>query len=176
MIGNLNVGNEKYKSDGVKLYVASFQRVPKGLNPHFTIFLLPQTITDTVFLLKFVMTDCLKAVEEVPKTIFLNKSANGVSCKDLCNIEQIYKFIGGSSNQVSLSDPDQHSKSSSYKLVCGSCADILGSDFFKPWFLKLSGIDYDLQQIDDFTSDLVFMSMEPAYSLENGLSWIWWYW
>ena len=39
--------------------------------------------------------------------------------------------------------------------------------FFYPWFLRLSGIYCDLWLIENFDSDLVFMSLVSYSSLEN---------
>ena len=52
--------------------------------------------------------------------------------------EQICKYIGGKSNQVSFPDPHQNIENVRYQLVGSSCDNILGYHVFDPLFLKLS--------------------------------------
>ena len=57
---------------------------------------------------------------------FLNHSTDGVSYESEWNRNQVYEYLEGKSNRLSLVDPNHNAKNLRHQILGGSCTGIIG--------------------------------------------------
>ena len=126
-------GGHGEKAAEVKCAIISFQEVPPGMCPYYTLSGYPQFIDDDVKV-------CLFAAEELGNMIVLNTSTDGVACEVQRKLNLSKKYMLGESNQISLSDHNHNVKNLRYQLICGSYPASIGYFVSGPYMLLKAGV------------------------------------
>ena len=98
----------------IKVVVVSFQCVPTGMSPYFTICAQLQGINENSKYGEIFMDALAEAASNICNVAFLNCSIDGVSCESKWNQKQVYEYLEGKSDRLSLVDPNHNAKNLRY--------------------------------------------------------------
>ncbi len=137
-LGECVNGKKGEAASEIKVCVLSFQCIPPGTTPYYTLVGRPQTINEQSTFGFEVVKACVCATIEDGNAILLNTTTDGVSTEVQWNNEVLLDYINGKNNHVSLPDTNHNVKNSRYQLIGGSSPASIGAYVFDPALLCLA--------------------------------------
>ena len=106
--------------------------------------------------------------KQATNAVVLNHSTDGVSCESKWNFDTTCNYLAGTTNVISMPNPNHDNKNTRGQLCSGSSASSIGMHVVDPYLFKQAGVAKHLVRIDDYASDAVVLGL-ASYKVVKAL-------
>ena len=164
-------------ADEIKVATAVFQRPPSS-NPHLCPYkqvkALPQTKNKASSFNKEVAEAAVLTQNRLRadgwRMSFTNTCNDGVSCDSRFTLSGLSKFLKGSIDFVTITDPCHNGKSCRYQgILGGNSVKTIGSHLIDTGLLKAASIKKEAIEVKDFASDVLVLDLYSSTTVQKVL-------
>ena len=107
------------------------------------------------------------AAKKLGNIVILNHSTYVANCKTNWDSSTSFDYLYGKSDRILLPETNHNFKNCSYQLIGGSCATVIGNNFFDPWLLKTYGVTKEIIIFEDFAYDGAVLHISSSKTIKK---------